>query len=97
MLLTEFANMLHKQGLSKEQAILKAEKLRLRPILITIDAMVFGAIPLILTMGPRSASQRQIGIVICGGLLIGTLFTLFILPVIYCLIAPNNIATTTTT
>ena len=92
IMITEFANVLRRQGQDPITAIITAAKLRLRPILMTTSAMVLGAIPLILASGGSAASQQQIGWVICGGLVFGTAFTLFVLPVIYCLVKPAETA-----
>ena len=82
--MVEFANELqaHEQ-LSRQEAILKAAKIRLRPILMTTAAMVFGLIPLLFATGAGANSRFGLGLVIVSGMLIGTLFTLFILPTIY--------------
>lgn len=84
ILMVEFANelQLHEQ-LSRHDAILKAAKIRLRPILMTTAAMVFGLIPLLFATGAGANSRFGLGAVIVSGMLIGTLFTLFILPTVY--------------
>lgn len=84
ILMVEFANELqvHDQ-LNRQEAILKAAKIRLRPILMTTAAMVFGLIPLLFATGAGANSRFGLGLVIVSGMLIGTLFTLFILPTIY--------------
>lgn len=84
ILMVEFANelQLHEQ-LNRKDAILKAAKIRLRPILMTTAAMVFGLIPLLFATGAGANSRFGLGLVIVSGMLIGTLFTLFILPTIY--------------
>ena len=86
ILIVEFANQLHKEGLPFIDAIQKAAALRLRPILMTTGAMVFGALPLILSHDAGAESRHAIGTVLIGGLCFGTLFTLFVLPAIYCMI-----------
>lgn len=86
ILIVEFANQLRKENLPLEDAIQRAAKLRLRPILMTTAAMILGALPLILTRGAGQEARYAIGIVIIGGLTFGTLFTLFILPQIYYLV-----------
>lgn len=88
ILIVEFANQLrdHK-GLSKLEAVIESSRLRLRPILMTTFAMVLGAIPLALATGAGSESRRQIGWVVVGGMSIGTVFTLFVLPAIYLLLS----------
>lgn len=90
ILLVEFANQLHKEGFSFEQAIQKSAQLRLRPILMTTGAMVFGAIPLILSTSAGSEARHAIGTVLIGGLCIGTFFTLFVLPVVYILVKKKS-------
>ena len=83
ILIIEFANQLRRDGLSLLDSILKSASLRLRPILMTTGAMIFGAIPLVLSHDAGSESRRAIGVVLLGGLSLGTLFTLFILPTLY--------------
>ncbi|KTD54738.1 multidrug efflux RND transporter permease subunit LpeB [Legionella quateirensis] len=83
ILMVEFANKLHQEGNSYADSIQKAAILRLRPILMTTGAMVFGAIPLVLSHDAGSESRHAIGTVLIGGLCFGTLFTLFVLPVVY--------------
>jgi multidrug efflux pump len=83
ILIVEFANQLRGQGQPMREAVLEAASLRLRPILMTTGAMVLGAVPLALTTGAGAESRQDIGWVIVGGLLVGTLFTLFVIPVVY--------------
>lgn len=83
ILIVEFPNQLKKDHISLEASIQQAAKLRLRPILMTTAAMILGAVPLILTNGAGKEVRYAIGIVIIGGLLFGTFFTLFILPQVY--------------
>ncbi len=90
ILMVEFANGLQAKGLDRLQAIQEAAKVRLRPILMTTAAMVVGLIPLVLANGPGAASRFSIGIVIIVGMLVGTLFTLFVLPAVYTLIAKTH-------
>lgn len=87
ILIVEFANQLQKEGMHLAKAIKTSCSLRLRPILMTTSAMVFGAIPLVFSHNAGSEARQAIGIVLIGGLLIGTLFTLLILPTIYFLIS----------
>ncbi|AYK03069.1 efflux RND transporter permease subunit [Legionella sainthelensi] len=87
ILIVEFANQLQKEGFALADAIKKSCALRLRPILMTTGAMVFGAIPLVLSHDAGSEARHAIGIVLIGGLCIGTLFTLFVLPTIYFMIS----------
>lgn len=86
ILIVEFANQLHKSGNTWLEAVQQAAKLRLRPILMTTGAMIFGAIPLVLSHDAGAESRHAIGTVLIGGLTIGTLFTLFILPSIYLIV-----------
>jgi len=86
ILIVEFANKLHQEGASLIDAVQQAAVLRLRPVLMTTGAMIFGAMPLILTHEAGAESRQAIGIVLIGGLSLGTLFTLFVLPTIYCMI-----------
>jgi multidrug efflux pump len=83
ILIVEFANQLGKEGLSSFEAVQKAAALRLRPILMTTAAMIFGAIPLVLAHDSGAECRRAIGAVLVGGLAFGTIFTLFILPTVY--------------
>ena len=86
ILIVEFANQLKAQGNPLLDAIQQASVLRLRPILMTTAAMIFGAIPLILSHDAGAESRHVIGTVLIGGLCLGTLFTLFILPSVYYLV-----------
>ncbi len=103
ILIVEFANQLRAQGYEKRDAVLQAASLRLRPILMTTGAMVLGAVPLAFADGAGAEARHQIGWVIVGGLSFGTVFTLFIVPVVYLLLAgkhaklPETTATTATT
>ena len=87
ILIVEFANQMQERGLGKLEAVIEAATLRLRPILMTTGAMVLGAIPLALATGAGSESRQQIGWVIVGGVLLGTLLTLFVVPTAYTLLA----------
>ena len=86
ILIVEFANQLRRAGQEKIEAVLEASTLRLRPILMTALATVLGALPLALSTGAGAEARRAIGWVIVGGVSIGTLLTLFIIPVAYSLI-----------
>jgi multidrug efflux pump len=86
ILIVEFANQLRARGKSKVDAVIEAAGLRLRPILMTTAAMVLGAVPLALASGAGAESRSPIGWVIVGGLLLGTLLTLFVIPVAYTLL-----------
>ncbi len=87
ILIVEFANNLQREGESKRDAIEKAAAIRLRPILMTTAAMVLGVVPLILATGAGAISRYNMGLVIASGLSIGTLFTLFVVPAMYMLLA----------
>jgi len=87
ILIVEFANQLQEQGQALRTAVLEAATLRLRPILMTTAATVLGAIPLALAHGAGAESRQQIGWVIVGGMLLGTLLTLFVVPAAYTLLA----------
>lgn len=88
ILITEFANRLRAQGKSVADAVIQSALLRLRPILMTTAAMVLGAIPLAFAMGPGAESRQQVGLVIAGGLLFGTFFSLIVVPIAYTYLAP---------
>ena len=90
ILLTEFANKLQEEGYSKIDAILKSASLRLRPILMTTAAMVVGVVPLIYATGAGAVSRQALGIVIASGMTIGTIFTLFVVPVVYSYLAKDR-------
>jgi multidrug efflux pump len=90
ILIVEFANQLRDQGRNARDAVVEAAELRLRPILMTTGAMVLGAIPLALAKGAGAESRSVIGWVIVGGLLLGTLLTLFVVPTAYTLLARNS-------
>jgi multidrug efflux pump len=90
ILIVEFANQLQEQGRSKVAAVIEAAGLRLRPILMTTGAMVLGAVPLAIATGAGAESRAQIGWVIVGGILFGTLFTLFVVPTAYTLLARSR-------
>ncbi|HNN08613.1 MAG TPA: efflux RND transporter permease subunit, partial [Azospira sp.] len=87
ILIVEFANQLQEKGKGIIEAVSEAAVLRLRPILMTTGAMVLGAVPLALATGAGAESRQQIGWVIVGGLLLGTFFTLFVVPTVYSLLA----------
>ncbi|MBW1737237.1 MAG: efflux RND transporter permease subunit [Deltaproteobacteria bacterium] len=90
ILIVEFANKLQIQGRSKHQAIREAALTRLRPILMTTGATIAGHFPLTLVTGAGAAARNSIGLVIVGGMTIGSLFTLFVVPSIYMLIARDH-------
>lgn len=84
ILVVEFANVIQQtEGLSPVEAVKKASSIRLRPIIMTSAAMVFGVVPLLLATGPGAVSRFAIGLVIAGGLSIGALISLYVVPVIY--------------
>lgn len=87
ILIVEFANHLQETGLSKFEAVREASLTRLRPILMTSVATVFGHFPLVLVTGPGAESRNSIGIVLVTGMTISTVFTLFVVPAIYTLIS----------
>jgi len=87
ILIVEFANQLREQGQTARDAVIEAARLRLRPILMTTGAMVLGAVPLALATGAGAESRQQIGWVIVGGMSLGTVLTLFVVPVVYLLFA----------
>jgi len=86
----QFANHLQAEGRSKREAIEEAAAIRLRPILMTTAAMVLGVIPLITASGAGAVSRFHMGVVIASGLTIGTLFTLFVVPAVYLVIAGDH-------
>ncbi|MNZ14841.1 Efflux pump membrane transporter BepE [compost metagenome] len=92
ILIVEFANQLRRdKGLSAREAVEEAAAIRLRPVLMTTAAMVFGMVPLILATGAGAVSRFDIGLVIATGMSIGTLFTLFVLPCVYTLLAKKDL------
>src|SRR5690606_18380584 len=90
ILIVEFANEQQHQGLSKLEAVHEAAIVRLRPILMTSVATVVGHFPLTLVSGAGAAARNSIGLVLVGGMAIGTIFTLFVVPAIYLLIAKDH-------
>jgi multidrug efflux pump len=90
ILIVEFANKLQLQGKSKQEAIREAAITRLRPILMTSSATIAGYFPLVLVSGAGAAARNSIGLVLVGGMTIGTLFTLFVVPSVYMLIARQH-------
>ncbi len=91
ILIVEFTNQLRGQGMEMIDALVKASAQRLRPILMTTGAMVLGAVPLALADGAGAESRRQIGWVIVGGMSLGTLLTIFVVPTMYTLFARRKI------
>jgi multidrug efflux pump len=90
ILIVEFANQIQARGLGVIEAVEEAAVLRLRPILMTTGAMVLGAVPLAFATGAGAESRQQIGWVIVGGMLLGTLLTLFVVPTAYTLLARKH-------
>ncbi len=91
ILIVEFSNQLRQQGREVREAVIEAAALRLRPILMTTGAMVLGALPLALASGAGAESRQQIGWVIVGGMSLGTLLTIFVVPTMYTLFARKGI------
>jgi multidrug efflux pump len=90
ILIVEFANTLQRRGLAKMEALREASLTRLRPVLMTSAATVFGHLPLVFVSGPGSAARNSIGTVLVSGMIVGTLFTMFVVPVFYSLIAAEH-------
>jgi len=90
ILIVQFANTLRERGIAKMAALREATLTRLRPVLMTSAATVFGHFPLVLVSGPGSAARNSIGMVLVTGMTLGTVFTLFIVPVFYSLIAAEH-------
>jgi len=90
ILIVEFANTLQEQGRDKLQAIIEGSATRLRPILMTTTATVVGHLPLVFASGPGAGCRNSIGYVLCSGMIIGTTFTLFVVPAIYMLLARDR-------
>jgi multidrug efflux pump len=97
ILIVEFANQLRGTGLSTVEALIKASTQRLRPILMTTGAMVLGALPLALSTGAGAESRIQIGWVIVGGMSVGTLLTIFVVPTMYSIFARKTVPGAKTT
>jgi multidrug efflux pump len=92
ILIVEFANHLQETGKEKLEAIIEAASTRLRPILMTTAATVIGHFPLVLAKGPGAGARNSIGIMLVSGMIIGTVFTLFVVPSIYMLVAKRHTA-----
>jgi multidrug efflux pump len=90
ILIVEFANSLQERGLAKGRALREAAQTRLRPVLMTSAATVFGHLPLVFVSGPGAAARNSIGTILVAGMILGTLFTLFVVPVFYALIAADH-------
>jgi multidrug efflux pump len=91
ILIVEFTNQLREQGMAMQEALIKASAQRLRPILMTTGAMVLGAVPLALATGAGAESRTQIGWVIVGGMSLGTLLAIFVVPTMYSLLARKSV------
>jgi len=91
ILIVEFANHLQERGYNKARAVVEAAGTRLRPILMTTAATVFGHLPLIFASGPGAGARNSIGITLVSGMVIGTVFTLFLLPAIYTVVAKVHV------
>ncbi len=92
ILIVQFANHLQEQGRDKLNAVIEAAGTRLRPILMTTAATVFGHLPLVFASGPGAGARNSIGIMLVSGMIIGTAFTLFVVPSIYMLVAKRHVA-----
>jgi len=90
ILIVQFANHLQQEGRNKREAIEEATEIRLRPILMTTGAMVLGVVPLLLASGAGAEARFNMGLVISSGVAIGTLFTLFVVPAVYLLLAADH-------
>jgi multidrug efflux pump len=91
ILIVQFANHLQEEGRSKLNAVIEAASTRLRPILMTTAATVFGHLPLVFASGPGAGARNSIGIMLVSGMIIGTAFTLFVVPSIYMLVAKRHV------
>ena len=91
ILIVEFTNQLREKGMAMQEALIKASAQRLRPILMTTGAMVLGAVPLALATGAGAESRTQIGWVIVGGMSLGTLLAVFVVPTMYSLLARKSV------
>ncbi|HYX20602.1 MAG TPA: efflux RND transporter permease subunit, partial [Thermoanaerobaculia bacterium] len=94
ILIVEFANSVQERGASKLDAVVEAAQTRLRPILMTTAATVMGHMPLVFASGPGAGARNSIGIMLVTGMIIGTAFTLFVVPAIYVLVAKTHRAET---
>ncbi|MGB5334486.1 MAG: efflux RND transporter permease subunit, partial [Woeseiaceae bacterium] len=90
ILIVEFANKMRERGRSRLDAIREAATTRLRPVLMTTGATVLGHFPLVLVSGAGAEARNSIGIILVAGMLIGSLFTLFVLPSVYLVIASKH-------
>jgi multidrug efflux pump len=90
ILIVEFANQVQEQGKDKVHAVIEAASTRLRPVLMTTAATVMGHLPLVFAHGPGAGARNSIGIMLVSGMIIGTVFTLFVVPSIYVLVAKTH-------
>ena len=90
ILIVQFANAQQALGLSRLAAVKQAALTRLRPVLMTSAAMVFGQLPLVFVDGPGAAARNSIGIILVAGMIVGTVFTLFVVPVFYSLLSAKH-------
>ncbi len=90
ILIVEFANKLQEQGAGKLEAVIEAASTRLRPILMTTAATVMGHLPLVFATGPGAGARNSIGMMLVTGMIIGSVFTLFVVPSIYVLVARTH-------
>ena len=95
ILMVQFAKARRAEGVDRRAAIEEAARVRLRPILMTTAATVVGHFPLVLATGPGAGARNSIGIMLVSGMVIGTLFTLFVVPSIYMLVARGRVAVAT--
>jgi len=93
ILIVQFANELQRQGRDKLAAVIEAAGTRLRPILMTTAATVMGHLPLVFASGPGAGARNSIGIMLVSGMIIGTAFTLLVVPSIYMLVAKTHART----
>ncbi len=92
ILIVEFANHVQERGVDKVHAVIEAAGTRLRPVLMTTAATVMGHLPLVFARGPGAGARNSIGIMLVTGMIIGTCFTLFVVPSIYVLVAKKHAA-----
>jgi len=92
ILIVEFANKLQEEGIEKLEAVIQASQTRLRPILMTSVATVVGHFPLVIATGAGAGSRNSIGITLVTGMVVGTVFTLFVVPVLYSLISRRKVS-----
>jgi multidrug efflux pump subunit AcrB len=90
ILIVEFANQVQERGKDKVHAVIEAAGTRLRPVLMTTAATVMGHLPLVFARGPGAGARNSIGIMLVTGMIIGTAFTLFVVPSIYVLVAKTH-------